>query len=168
MIPYLIMIISLLLDGLLTNYLPYLNQNLSFFTPLLTLVSIFLIHPLYYKKEKQYFITVFILGIIYDLFYTNLLFFNAIIFLIIGFITKFLYKNYEVSYIKLIIYIIMIISFYEILNGVILFIYHVVPISIYKVWYKITHSLFLNIIYAEILYLINNLIPKKYKKIRIN
>lgn len=168
MIPYLIMIISLLLDGLLTNYLPYLNHNLSFFTPLLTLVSIFIIYPLYYKKEKQYFITIFILGIIYDLFYTNLLFFNAINFLIIGLITKFLYKNYEVSYIKLIIYIILIIIFYETLNGVILYIYHVVPISIDKVWYKITHSLLLNIIYAEIIYLINNLIPKKYKKIRIN
>ena len=168
MIAYIIMIISLLLDGILTNYLPYMQNNLTIFTPLFTVVSIFLIFPLYHKKEKQFFITIFILGITYDLFYTNLLFFNATLFLIIGLLTKFLYKNYEVNYLKLIAYISIIVISYESLTGLILFIFQVVPVTIPKIFYKITHSLLINIIYAEIVCLIINNIPNKYKKIRIN
>lgn len=168
MIAYFIMIISILLDGVLTNYLPFMENDLSLFTPLLTIVSIFIIYPLYYKREKEYFITIFILGIIYDLLYTNLLFLNATLFVILGLITKFLYKNYEVSYLKLIIYISILIIIYEGLTGTLLFIFHVVPITIIKVWYKITHSLIINIVYAEFVYFILNKVPKKYKKIRIN
>jgi rod shape-determining protein MreD len=163
-----IFIISLLLDGVLTNYLPYLVNDLSLFTPLLTLTSIFIIYPFYKKREKNYFITVFIIGIIYDLFYTNMLFFNAILFLIIGIITKFIYKNFNITYIKLIIYLTIIITIYESLTCLILIIFNLVPVTLYKLFYKISHSLLLNIIYGEILLLIINLIPKKYKKININ
>ena len=81
MISIIIIIISLLLDGILSNYLPYLVNDLSLFTSLFTLVSIFIIYPFFKKKEKKYLITIFIIGIIYDLFYTNLLFFNGVLFL---------------------------------------------------------------------------------------
>ena len=83
MLPIIIMIVSFILDGLLTNYLPYLVGDLSWFTPLLTVVSLFMIYPFYRKEEKKYFIIVFILGLLYDLFYTNLLFFNGVLFILI-------------------------------------------------------------------------------------
>ena len=168
MIPIIVLIISILLDGIITNFLPFLVNDLSIFTPLLTVVSIFIIYPFYRKHEKKYFIILFILGIIYDLLYTNLLFFNGILFLGIGLLSKYLYKNYEVTPLRLIIYTIIIIVSYESLTGLILFMFRVVPVTFYKVWYKIIHSLLLNIIYIEIVYLIINLIPEKYKKISIN
>ena len=105
---------------------------------------------------------------IYDLLYTNLVFFNGVLFLIIGFISLEIYKNFEISYLKLIIYLILIISAYEILTGIILLVFNMVPVTLYKVLYKITHSLILNIIYGELIYLIINLIQKKYRKISIN
>ena len=77
-----LMIISLLLDGFITNYLPYLPNHLSLFTPLLTITTIFIITPLYHKKDKNYYVILLIFGIIYDLFYTNLLFLNALLFYI--------------------------------------------------------------------------------------
>lgn len=168
MISLIIIIVSLLLDGLLTNYLPYLVNDLSLFTPLLTLVSIFVIYPFYRKKEKKYFLIVFILGIIYDLLYTNLLFFNAILFLIIGLLTKYIYKNFEINYLKIIIYTIIIITLYEILTAILIILFSLVPINFSKIIYKIFHSLVLNIIYTEICYLIIKIIPKKYKRISIN
>jgi len=166
MIPLIILILSFILDGILTNFLPYIE--LSLFTPLLTLVSIFLIYPFYKKTELRYFVTLIILGILYDLFYTNLLFFNAILFLIIGFITKIIYKNLDINFIKLIIYIIGIIIIYELTTGLIIFIFNLVPITITKILYKITHSILLNVIYAELIYLVLKIIPKKFKKININ
>ena len=163
-----ILLISIVLDGILSNFLPYLVNDLSLFTPMLTVIEIFMIYPFFRKKEKNYFITIFIVGMIYDLLYTNLVFFNGVLFLIIGFISLEIYKNFEISYLKLIIYLILIISAYEILTGIILLIFNMVPVTLYKVLYKITHSLILNIIYGELIYLIMNLIPKKYRKISIN
>ena len=163
-----LMIISLLLDGLITNFLPYLSNQLSIFTPLLTLTTIFIITPLYQKKDKKYYILLFIFGIIYDLFYTNLLFLNALLFTIIGFISKYINKNYEINHIRLIIFLILIIAIYESSYALILWIFQLVPITLSKVIYKIIHSLLLNCIVGEILYIIINKIPKKYKKISIN
>jgi len=168
MIPIIIIIFSLLFDGLLTNYLPYLVNDLSLFTPLFTVTILFLIYPFYRKKPKVYLITAFITGFIYDSFYTNLLFFNAIIFLIISIISMYIYKNFEVSYLRLIIYIILIITFYESITGLILFIFRIVPVTLTKVIYKITHSLIINILYGELIFLILNIIPKRFKKISIN
>ena len=168
MISIVIIIISLLLDGLLTNYLPFLVNNLSLFTPLFTLISISIIYPFYRKKEKEYYSMVFIIGIIYDLCYTNLLFLNAIMFLIIAIVSKYIYKNFEITFFRLIVYTIIIITIYEFITAGIIGILGLVPITIERIIYKITHSIVLNVIYVEILYLILKLIPKKYKKISIN
>lgn len=168
MLTIIILTISIILDGILTNYLPYLVNDLSFFTPLLTVVSIFILYPLNRKKETKFFIIMFIVGIIYDLLYTNLLFLNGLLFVLITLISKVIYKNFETSYIKLILYTIIIIIVYETVYAGILFIYRVVPITLYKLIYKISHTLILNIIYTELLYFIINKLPKKYKRISIN
>jgi rod shape-determining protein MreD len=144
--------ISLILDGVLTNYLPYLPNNLSLFTPLLTITSLFFIYRFYRKQEKKYYFILGIIGIIYDLFYTNLLLFHAVIFIFLGVIIKQIYKNYEITSIRIIIYIIIMITIYEFSTGFILFIFQLVPITIEKIIYKIIHSLILNIIWAEVLY----------------
>src|SRR5574344_2135808 len=87
-----LIIISFIMDGVLTNFLPYNINSLSLFTPLLTVTILVLIYPFFYHKEKQYFIISIILGFIYDLFYTNLLFYDAIIFLLLAYIITKLYK----------------------------------------------------------------------------
>ncbi len=168
MIPYIIIAISLIFDGILTNYLPFLVNDLSLFTPLLTLVSLIVIYPFYRKDENKYLLIAFITGVIYDLFYTNLIFFNGVLFLIIAFINKILQKNISLNTINLLFETIGIIILYESLTGIILFAYNMVPITFYKVFYKIGHSLLLNIIYIEVIYYIIKKIPKKYKKISIN
>lgn len=168
MVPCLIIVVSLLLDGISSYFLPYLPNDLSLLTPMLTIVTIFLIYPFYRKQEKKYFLTIFIIGLIYDSLYTNLLFFNAILFLIIGLVSKYIYKNYEPNYLNLIIQIILIITIYELATALILIIFNLVPMTLIKVLYKISHSLILNILYSEILFLIITKIPKSYKKININ
>lgn len=168
MVSAIIIVISLILDGLLTNYLPYTVGNLSLFTPLVTLISIFLIYPFYRKREKTYYISIIITGIIYDLLYTNLLFYNAILFLLIAFITKKIYKNFEVNYFNIILYTIILITIYESTQASLIIVFNLVPMTFSKLLYKIGHSLLLNIIYAEIVYFIIEHLPKKYKKININ
>lgn len=168
MLPIVIVLISLLLDGFLTNILPYTVENLSLLTPSLTLISLLLIYPFYRKKEMKYTILILITGVIYDLLYTNLLFFNAILFYIVIKVMQYIYKKYEINYFIIIINTIIAITTYELLQVIIISIYNLYPITLYSLIYKIKSSLLLNIIYAELIYFIISIIPKKYRKININ
>ena len=168
MLPIVIVLISLLLDGFLTNILPYTVENLSLLTPSLTLISLLLIYPFYRKKEMKYTILILITGVIYDLLYTNLLFFNAILFYIVIKVMQYIYKKYEINYFTIIINTIIAITTYEVLQVIIISIYNLYPITLYSLIYKIKSSLLLNIIYAELIYFIISIIPKKYRKININ
>ena len=109
----LIIIISFILDWIINNIVNYQYNNLSLFTPLLTIVCIFLIYPLFKKKKNNYFIVLFIIGIIYDLLFTNLIIVNRFLFLLIGYITKYIYDNYELNILTITISLIFIISVYE-------------------------------------------------------
>ena len=69
-----IVLCSFLLDGILSNYI----NNL-----LLTITAITII-----SSTKNYYKTSFLYGLLYDIAYTNTLFINGILFMIIVFITK--------------------------------------------------------------------------------
>ena len=156
-----IVIISFLLDGILSNFLPFMMNDLSLFTPYFTLVSIVILYPFFKKNGKNYYILIGITGFLYDLFYTNLLFTHAIFFLIIGLVVSFIYKKMELNLLTNLLLIIFIIIFYQSIYALCLFIFNVFPITINNVFYLIGHSLLLNVIYGEILYLICKYLPHK-------
>lgn len=163
-----ILIISFILDGVLTNFLPYGVENISLFTPLLTIVALVVIYNFFYHEEKNYYILSFIIGILYDLFYTNLLFLDGLLFLLIAFVITKIYKLVGFNYMWIALDILISIIIYECSFALVIVIFNLVPMSIYRLLYKIGHSIILNIIYGELLYFIIRLLPKKYKKVRIN
>ena len=163
-----LLIISLILDGLLTNYLPYLVNDLSLFTPLLTVVTIFIIYPGFRKRERKYFITIFIVGLVYDLLYTNLLFYNGVLFIVIGLFNIYLNKKIQVNYLTELLILIMNIVVYILLNSLIILICNLTIISIDKIVYVILHSLIINIVYGYILFFIIKRISSKNKKLKLN
>ncbi|MCI8347805.1 MAG: rod shape-determining protein MreD [Bacilli bacterium] len=169
-ISIIIVIISFLLDGILTNFLPFGVGDLSLFTPLTTLVSMVVIYQFFYHShnQKKYLIAATITGFLYDLFYTNLLFFNSLLFFLIAYFTMILYKQIGESYIKIIFHVLIIIVSYELVTSLCIIVFNLVPISINRILYKISHSLLFNLIYAELIYIIIKLIPKKYRKVSIN
>lgn len=168
MLPIIIVSISLYLDGLLTNLLPYLENDLSLLTPMLTIVSLFIIYPFYRKRQKEYFILLGITGIIYDLLYTNLLFYDALVFILFGVIIRYIYKNLDIVPIKNSLYVIVLIIIYELLMSLMILIFQLVPITPQEVIYKITHSIILNVIYLEVVNFIIKKLPKKLTRIDIN
>ena len=168
MIGIIICIFSLLMDGYLTNFLPYIPENLSYLTPMLTIVSIYFLYPFFRKEEKKFYIILGILGIVYDLLYTNLLFTNAIIFIGLGIISKYIYKNLEQGPIRTIFYILLLLVIYESTFTLLVFIFQLVPITLERFLYKVKHSIILNLIYGEVIFIILKIIPEKWKKIAIN
>ena len=168
MIPYIIIVVSFILDLIFSNFLPYMEGDLSLFTPLITIVSLLLIVDFFDREDKKYYITCFVTGMLYDLFFTDLLFLNGFLFLGLGFVSKFIYKNEKVDYIRLIFYLILIVCLYEGSVAFLITIFNIVPVSIDKVIYKISHSLILNLIYGEILFFVINMLPKRFKRKRLN
>lgn len=145
--PIILIILSLLLDG----YLSTIISSSSYFLPLLTLTTIYLIYPKYSKKIRSYKLIVIIVGLIYDLLYTNLLLFHAVIFYILSLLIIHIYKNYSQTKLTTILSLIILIVVYELLVASIFFIFQVSTITFIKLITKIFKSLLLNIIYALVL-----------------
>ena len=143
--PIILIILSLLLDG----YLSTIISSSSYFLPLLTLTTIYLIYPKYNKKIRSYKLIVIIVGLIYDLLYTNLLLFHAVIFYILSFLIIHIYKNYSQTKLTTILSLIILIVVYELLVASIFFIFQVSTITFIKLITKIFKSLLLNIIYPQ-------------------
>ncbi len=167
-VPIVILVVSFFLDGILSNFFPYIVGDLSLFTPMITIVSFVIIYPFFVKRKSIYFLCCFITGLFYDFMYTNLLFYNAILFLILGFVIFILYKYIQPNWFTILLFIVLVIVSYECLNAIIILIFQLVPMTFSRLIYKISHSLLLNLIYGEILYLIVLLLPKRFKRISIN
>ena len=148
----LIIISSFILDIILSNVLPFMKGDLSIFTSLFVPITIYLIYPFYKNQELRYYIESFIIGIIYDLIFTNLLFFDGVIFLIISLVSVKIYKNFIVDKYKNLMYVFLIIILYEFLVASIFLIFNLVPISFYDFIYKISHTLLINVVYGSLLY----------------
>ncbi len=165
MINFLIIII-ILLDGLITNYLPYIYHHLSYFYPLLTITMLPIIYP--YLKKKYFSYYIIMIGIFYDLLYSNILLLNTFIFIIIGLVIKKYYQYLADNYLLTGLLIILNIVIYDLFLFMITYILGNHVISFNDLIYKISHSLLLNIIFGiTIYYLLKKLVKKKIIKIYV-
>ena len=158
----LIISLSFIFDLIATIIFPQMRNNLSLFTSLIVPITIYLIYPLYNKRTSNYLITSFFIGEIYDLIFTNLLLFNGILFILIAIITYILNKHFNINKFTNIIFIILIITFYETTSSTIFIILNNINITTNDIIYKITHSLLINILYGYIMYYFLNR-KKKYE-----
>ena len=158
----LITVLSLIGDGISTNFLPYLVGDLSLYTTLFTVITVFLVYPLFDQDHNKYYLYSLILGIIYDLCYTKLFFYHGLVFLFLAYITTFIYRNFKITKINFIFCPILFISLYEFLFGGTILILNLVPITFGKILYKIRHSLISNMIYGELIFIFIQYLPKRF------
>lgn len=153
-----ISIVSFFLDGILSKYIP----SNSLFLPLLTLVSLVIIYPYFNNNNYRYFKYIAILGLLYDIVYMNMVFYNFFIFMLLGFINIFIkYLLSHRIYIDIIITIILIIV-YRFINFIFINI-TIGSVSFIDLLKSIYSSLILNIIYCIFIYLISDWYSKKHK-----
>lgn len=153
-----ISMISFFLDGILSKYI---SPN-SLFLPLFTIVSLIIIYPYFNNNYYRYFKYIAILGLLYDIAYMNMIFYNLFIFMLLGFINIFV--KYFVSnrlYINVIITAVLIII-YRFINFVLINI-TTDGLGISYLIKSIYSSLILNIIYCIFIYLVSEWYSKKHK-----
>jgi len=151
---YIIILIIIFLDYLISYFIPSYFNELNLFFPMLTLT--FLVFYFKKNKTKNYLKTVFITGLIYDLLFSYIFLFNTLVFLLFGKILlkidKLIRYNYVISLFMLIIFIFL----YDLILFILVYIsgYNVVTIN--DLIYKFSHSLILNIIFYFLITIIFN------------
>lgn len=144
-----IIIISFILEGVLTNII---NMNLILL-PLFTIVSLVITYP-YIKNNYKFIIISIIIGLLYDIAYTNSLFINTFTFTLCSLLIIFIDKFIKESFIgRMFINIFMIIIF-KTLSYLLLFIFSFIKFDYNILINGIISSLILNIIYGLLLYFI--------------
>ena len=138
-----IIILTIFLDGILVYYLPSYFNALSFFYPMLTVTLISLLY--HYSPLKKYYRICFIIGIIYDLLYSNIFLYHALLFLLLGKVNSKVYKFFKANLILKILLVIINIIIYDAIGFMIIKFSHYMIVDINDLFYKISHSLLLNI-----------------------
>jgi len=159
---YIIILITIIIDFLISYFIPIYFNNLNIFYPMLTLT--FLIY--YFKKttNKKYLKIVLITGLLYDILFSYLFLFNTIIFLLFSKILIKIDKVIRYNYLISILLLILFIFLYDFILFILIYISKYNTISFYDLIYKFKNSLILNIIFYCLLnIIINKNVLKKIK-----
>lgn len=157
-----VLIVSFLLDGIISNFLP------SNFIPLLSLMGIIVSYEFMSFNNKDFYKYSFITGLCYDLIYTDTFAFYGILFLFISFIITKLSKFLASNYLNMILVSFICIVIFRCMTYFFLFLTGNIILNFDSLFKSIYNSLFVNVIYGFILKFIcdfivsYNLKRKKY------
>lgn len=148
---FIILIVSFFLDGLLSNLLRFSN----YFYPLCFLLSLVIICPCFKKGNiKNYYFISLIMGLLYDIVYTNTLFLNFILFFWLAILIKLIYNLVPNNYLSLLFISFLIIVLYRLVVYLIMFIISYKVLSINILFDSILSSMLINFIYVSSLYVL--------------
>ena len=140
------LIISTIIDLLLSTNITNTYQNLNYFFPLILITSL----PISYLLTKNkiiFFIAIIIIGIIYDLLYSDIPLINLYFLILLTLLTKIFYQNKKPTTLNITILTLIGVITYDLYLSLILILTKTQNITINDIIYKETHSLILNIIY---------------------
>lgn len=153
----LILIVSFILDSIVSNFFPINSLFLACFS----LMAIVFVYPLFKGDKKSYYISAFCLGLAYDLIYTDTVIFQAVVFLFMAYLTTKLGKTLSDNYMTVIITAIICVIIYRSLWFFSLVLTGNISFNIENYFASIYRSLILNIIYALIISMIVKLTNKR-------
>ena len=143
------LLISIILDITASTLITSTYQNINYLFPQI-LVSSLTISYLLIKNKKLYFITITLLGLIYDIIYSDIFLINTYFFLLQGLFLQAFYKNKEQTPLNVSLVSILTFIFYDIYIFFTLILLKEETFKITELYYKISHSLILNIIYITL------------------
>jgi len=146
----LFLIASFFLDGIIFS-LSSINSTVA---PLFTVLSLVLAYPYYYNNRKIMYISVIVVGVLYDIVYTNTLFLNTLIFIVFLYFIEKIFKYLTNNILNAFIISTFIICFYHLIVYVFFLIIGVVEWDIMNLIDRILPSLIINYIYIIVFYFV--------------
>lgn len=143
------LLLSFILDGVLSLYLTHNLLN-----PLLTITSLIVIYRLFEREEKLYFIIVMIMGLLFDIFYTDTLILNLFVFFLLGLFIKFMNIYLANNFMSFVVKFLLGITCYRLITYIILSLVNYKAFDIMILLTSIYSSIIINLIYLIISYFI--------------
>ena len=157
-------IISFLLDGIMSNITSFNLIDPSWFKTIYSIISLVIIYN-YFDNQQKYLSILIILGIFFDIVYTNTFIVNIVVFFIIYLVLSNLDYLITTNIFTINLKSTICISIYHITTYIILLLSNYNNYSIKLLGLIILRSVLMTIIYTTISYLIMNKIYD-YKKIK--
>lgn len=156
----LILLISFILEGMISSlFSPFGN----IFIPLFSIISLVIIYPFFNNNNSNFLKTSFIIGVFYDLVYTDTLILNAFVFLVVGYLIKYINKRLTNNVFNVIIMSVFSVVSYRVLTYVVLVFVDYLKWDFNRLLESIYSSLILNIIYGVLMYLVADYFSRKYR-----
>lgn len=153
-----IIVISFLLEGIVSNFVP-IN---GFLAPLFTLVALIIIYPLF-DETAEYYKYAFVTGLAYDLFYTDTILFHAIIFCFMAFIITRLNLVLSDNYLNILVIMGICILIYRVVTYSLLVLVSTMAFDFMALIISVLKSLIINLIYSALLFFVVKKCQRKYK-----
>lgn len=149
--------ISLLLDLTILNFSNYSFGNISLFFPYLTLI--YIISSIYFDIFNKYFI--YLVIFLYAIIINNNIALTFVLISILYLFIKKLKAKFKDSLLFFFMIIIISIIIYDVCYFLILVSFNYLSFNIYNLFYKVYHSIFLNLFYGIILYFLVPVLIKR-------
>lgn len=156
-----IVIFSLLLQGITSNYITYIYNNLSIFHTIYILIAILIIKS-NFENEKKYLVLLIISGLIVDITYTNTFILNTSLFIVIYYFSKLIHFFLPYNLLTVNLSTLLGIFIYHITSFLFLNILKYDNYTFYVLLKILGCSILMTIIYTSTIYLINNYIKNKF------
>lgn len=145
---YLIILISIIIDGIMPNITLYGLNNITYFTPVCTGISLIFL----YEDNKQFYRLLLFTILLFGGLYINNLILSFIIFNSVFFIIKLFKYFFKDNYFTILIQILLVVFSWDL----IFFVVSGLVINNSFIWedyfYKVSHSIIFNVIYGTILF----------------
>ena len=157
-------IISFLLDGLISNYTAINLVDPSYLRTIYTIISLVIIYH-YFDNQKKYLYILLILGLLFDIVYTNTFILNTTIFFIIYLILQKLDYLLPNNLLTINLKSLIAITTYHVLTYIILLLVNYNSYNLKLLFIILSRSIIMTIIYTTISYfIIKKIFSKKYDK----
>lgn len=157
-----ILLLSMLIQGTISNYIGYTYSDLSIFSTIYVLVALLILNP-YFENKKKYFILLIVFGLIIDITYTNTFILNIILFIICYYISKTFHSFFPYNCITISISNLLSIFSYHLITFVFLNLLKYDAYSFSVLFKILSHSILMTLIYSNIIYISITLIYKKFE-----
>ena len=160
-VSFMTLLISVFIQGTISNYLGYTYSNLSCFSTIYILIALLIINP-YFENKKKYFTLLIIFSLIIDITYTNTLFFNSFLFIICYYISKIFHNFFPYNWLTISVSNLMCIIIYHTITFFMLTILKYGVYQISNLTNILSHSILMTIIYSIIVHVVLSFINKKF------
>lgn len=134
----LVSLLAIILDGVISYYLPSYFNNINYIYPMFT---VSLIPFLSKENSKKNILYIFVIGLIYNLLYSNIFLFHSLVFIMLFKINNIFLNIVKDQFISYVILVIINIIFYDSLYFILMLLTNYQVMNISDLIYKIKYSL---------------------------